>query len=334
MFSQTITDTRTGMPVTVTKGADISNIVVDAPLTNTTIAYLQDQTSFIADRVFPRIEVPLIRGTYFTFDKHTFMSNNASKWKPGTMMNVTRLDVDHNNVYKCDYHAVGFQLPEDMQTATKPLDMTSAAAEVVARNLLLDRESMFVNNFFTDKAWSNNFTTKDFPPWSDMDSSNPINDVVTMQLKVFDQTGFMPQVGIIPLYVFKQLQKNPLIQNMFRYTMVPTMNVLNEDAMAKILGLEKIIVPQAVGYATETSPTPTALFGKDVWIGYVANNPGLYTNSAGYMFSYTGGTAGLETAVRVVPDQMTLAQFVQGIQCYDMKVINSDLGAFYTGAAV
>lgn len=329
----TITDV-SGLHVQIQKGADVSNIIVDAPLTNTTIAYLQDQKVFIADQVFPKIDVPLIRGTYFQFDKQTFMSNNAGTWRPGTQMNVTRLDVNHDNTYRCEYHAVGFQLPEDMETATKPLDMVNASAEVVGRNLLLDRENMFTSKFFQSSVWSHQFTNADFTAWSDGASSNPIDDVVTMQMAVFDQTGFMPNVMICPLAVYKQLQKHPLIQNMFRFTQVPYMSVLNEEAMAKIFGVERILVPQAVMYPTETTPQPTALFGKNVWLGYVTKNPGLYSNSAGYMFSYTGGTAGLDTAVRVVPDQMTLAKFVQGIQCYDMKVINSDLGAYFTGAAV
>jgi hypothetical protein len=154
-----------------------------------------------------------------------------------------------------------------------------------------------------------------------------------MQMDVFDTTGFMPNVMICPLNVYKALQKHPLIQNMFRYTQVPYMSILKEEAMAKILGLERILVPQAVGYPTENSATPTPLFGKNIWIGYVTKQPGLYSNSAGYIFSYTGGTAGLDTAVRVVPDQMTLAKFVQGIQCYDMAIINNDLGGYFTGAS-
>ncbi len=330
----TIADAQTGIPVSITKGADVSNIIVDAPLTNTTIAYLQDQKVFIADQVFPKIDVPLIRGTYFTFDKHTFMTNNGGKWRPGTQMNVTRLDVDHTATYRCEYHAVGFQLPEDLQTATKPLDMTQASAEVVARNLLLDREQTFVNKFYVAGAWAaaNQYTTADFAAWSDGSASNPIQDVATMKYNVFKSTGFMPNTIILPLGVYMALQVHPLIQNMFRYTAVPYVSTLNEEAMAKLFGLDKVLVPQSVGYTTETATTPTPLFGKDVWMGYVAPNPGLYTNSSGYAFSYTSGTGGLDTAVRVVPDNMTLAQFVQGIQCYDLEIINNDLGAFFTGA--
>lgn len=330
MFSQQYKDIQTGTPLTITKGADIRDIIVDAPLTNMTIAYLQDQNAFVADKIFPRIDVPFIRGTYFTFDKHTFMSNNASTWKPGTAMNVTRLDVDHNNVYRCDYHAVGFQLPEDLQNATKPLDMTNAASEVVARNLLLDREMTFVVRYFNEDTWASKFTTKDFPAWSDGAKSNPLNDIASMQLAVFEKTGFMPQTAIIPMGVFKMLQRHPVIQKLFRHSSVPTMNQFTEDAMAQLLGLEKIYVPQAVGYLPGND-NPTPVFPKSVWVGYVAPNPGLYTNSAGYSFSYTSGTAGLDTVVRVVPDNMTLAQFVQGIQCYDMKVVNADLGAFFSG---
>jgi hypothetical protein len=330
----TIADAQTGIPVSISKGADVSNIIVDAPLTNTTIAYLQDQKVFIADKVFPKINVPLIRGTYFTFDKKTFMSNNGAKWRPGTQMNVTRLDVDHTATYRCEYHAVGFQLPEDLQTATKPLDMTQAAAEVVARNLLLDREQTFASKYFVATAWAaaNRFTTSSFPAWSDGSASNPIQDVNTMKLTVFDATGFMPNTMILPLSVYMALQVHPLIRDAFKYTQVPTMSVLNEQAMANLFGMETVLVPQSVGYATETATAPTALFGKNVWMGYVAPSPGLYTNSAGYAFSYTSGTGGLDTAVRVVPDNMTLAQFVQGIQCYDMEIINNDLGAFFTGA--
>ena len=49
-----------------------SSVHVDQPLTNLTIAYLQDQAGFIADKVFPRVAVSNKTNKYYIYNRADF----------------------------------------------------------------------------------------------------------------------------------------------------------------------------------------------------------------------------------------------------------------------
>ena len=49
-----------------------SDVHVNAPLTNVSIAYVQDNNKFISSKVFPLVNVPKQSDLYFTYDQGDF----------------------------------------------------------------------------------------------------------------------------------------------------------------------------------------------------------------------------------------------------------------------
>ena len=63
---------------------NINSVHVDAILTNISVAYLQNQDNFIADKVFPVIPVDKKSDKYFTYTKNDWFRDEAQRRAPGT----------------------------------------------------------------------------------------------------------------------------------------------------------------------------------------------------------------------------------------------------------
>jgi hypothetical protein len=50
-----------------------SDVHIDKPLTNLTLAYVQDQSSFIADKVFPTVGVESQSDYYYIYDRDRYV---------------------------------------------------------------------------------------------------------------------------------------------------------------------------------------------------------------------------------------------------------------------
>ena len=57
-----------------------SAVHIDQPLTNLTIAYLQNTTGFIADKVFPNVPVSKLTDKYYIYNREDF--NRSGNVKP------------------------------------------------------------------------------------------------------------------------------------------------------------------------------------------------------------------------------------------------------------
>ena len=61
-----------------------SDLHVNVPLTNVSVAYMQDKATFIADKVFPRVPVQKQSDLYWKYSKSDWRRTDAQKRAPGT----------------------------------------------------------------------------------------------------------------------------------------------------------------------------------------------------------------------------------------------------------
>ena len=78
-----------------------SDVHVDSPLTNISIAYMQDQKEYIADKIFPVVPVPKQGDKYFTFSKNDFFRDEAKRRPPGSETAGSGYGVS-TDTYYCD----------------------------------------------------------------------------------------------------------------------------------------------------------------------------------------------------------------------------------------
>src|SRR5271166_4263309 len=132
-----------------------SDVHVNKPLTNISIAYIQRAQDFIADKVFPIVPVMKQSDRYFVYTKDYWFRTGATKRGPASESAGGGFHVDNTPNYFADVWA--FHQDVDDQTranADQPLDMDRDAVLFVTQNLLLRREIQFMNQYMQTGIWT------------------------------------------------------------------------------------------------------------------------------------------------------------------------------------
>jgi len=303
---------------------NINSVHIDAILTNISVAYLQNQTNFIADKVFPVIPVDKKSDKYFVYTKNDWFRDEAQRRAPGTESAGGGYNLS-TATYSADVFA--FHKDVDDQTvanADAPLNPLREATEFVTRRLMLRRELQFVSDFFTTGIWADDVTGVAGTPtsgqtkqWSDYASSDPISDIENGKSEMLGTTGMEPK-------------NHPDLVDRIKYTSSQT---ITTDMLAAMFDIPRVMVAKAVK-ATNVEGAAEAYgfaHGKKALLAYVAPQPGLMTPSAGYTFSWTGVSGGLGATIGTSQFRMESikADRIEAEMSFDNKVISADLGYFW-----
>jgi hypothetical protein len=343
----------------------VSDVHVNVPLTNMSIAYIQSQDAFKAAEIFPMIPVQKISDKYFYYTKDYFFTNEAKIRVDGTESEGTGYGIDSSNSYSCDVYSLHKDLGDMvMQNADSPLNMQRDATLFLTQKLLLAREKEFVDTFFNAAAWTttssaaatnevdgcahSSLTAGYGTPetaicyWDDYTYSTPIKDMRHYKMAMAQQTGFTPNTLVLGPLVFEMLCQHPDILERVKYGGAPgNPAVVTEQALAQVLGIDRVVVPMAVLNSSlegTAAPSYDFLYGKHALLVYSNPSPSLLTPSAGYTFGWQGylqgsgmGGAGGWFAVRDFRLEWRRAMRVEAEMAMDMKLIAQDLGLFMDG---
>src|SRR5512137_184883 len=82
------------------------DIHVNAPLTNISIAYIQQATNFVADRVFPIVPVQFQANRYYVYDRAEWFRDQAQERAAGTESAGGGWKVDNTPTYAARIYAI------------------------------------------------------------------------------------------------------------------------------------------------------------------------------------------------------------------------------------
>jgi hypothetical protein len=317
----------------VVKGIDVTNIHVDQPLSNLSIAYMQDQGEFIAAKFAPIISVSQISGNYFKYSKRTFMENPTKKWTPGSKMAGGAMDMDTRGTFSAQFRAYEYPLPAHLAAAQDSMVMLErAVTEKVTRALLLDREIQISGDMFTTGKWestiqSNGASSGAYTYWDDYANSDPLQNIKVKKLASKGLTGMTPNTLTVNESVYETLRLHPQMKEVYKYTQPA---IMTEDLIGKAVGLQNLLVGKAIYMSSVEGATDAMsyVWERSALISYVAPQVGLMTPTAAAIFSYTGMSGGFDPAIERVPDRRTHADYFQAYSCYDDAIIGDELGAF------
>ena len=305
-----------------------SQVHVDAILTNISVAYMQQQSNFVAPRIFPIVPVEKQSDKYFVYTKNDWFRDEAQFRADATESAGGGYNVGTDS-YSADvwgFHKdVGDQLRAN---ADAPLNPDREATEFITSRMLLKMETEFVSTYFSSSVWGTDVTPSNL--WSDYTSSDPIDDVETGKETILKNTGFEPNTLLLGYQVFKALKNHPDIVDRIKYT---SSNVITADMLARMFEVDRVIVSKAVKATNNEGATGAYDFtaGKNALLCYSASTPGLLQPSAGYVFSWTGVSQGLGSTIgtsRFRMDQLK-ADRIEAEMAFDMKVVAADLGYFF-----
>jgi len=320
-----------------------SDVLVDVPLTNISVAYIQDAKTFIADRVFPAVPVERQSALYLTYDRTYWFRDTAKERAPSTESAGDGYSVDWNNQYNCLVYSLHKDIDDQTRAnAMPPMDLDRDTTEWLTQKMLLRRELQWASKFFGPGIWTGNLTgvassptTGQFTQWNQA-ASTPIEDIMGQVIAVTQLTGIKPNVLVLSPDVYNALVNNAEIIDRIKYSQL---GVTTVDLLAMIFGIEQVLVAWAVvNTAEEQAPATVPQVGSysfamqnGALLCYAAPGASLMRPSAGYTFVWTGYTGAGAAGNRILSFRMPelRSDRIEAEIAFDPHVVAPDLGVFF-----
>ncbi|RUQ78157.1 hypothetical protein ELZ22_17340, partial [Brucella abortus] len=215
------------MPITQPSRSDVH---VNRPLTNISLAFVQDARNFVAGRVFPIVPVAKQSDAYFTYERGDFNRDEMRERAPGTESAGGTYEIG-TDTYYARTRAYHRDIPEQVRAnADSPLSLDREATIFVTQKGLINREVNWAARYFTagdpgdiwtfdvDGVASGATAAASFDPtnasnndklhWNDA-SSTPIEDIRQGKRFVLEETGFEPNKLTLGRPVYDALVDHP-----------------------------------------------------------------------------------------------------------------------------
>lgn len=310
------------------------DVHVNTPLTNISIAYLQNANNFVAGQVFPNIPVTKQSDRYYTYERGEFNRDEMKKRAPGTESAGGSYTVDNTPTYFCDVYAFHKDIPDQVRAnADSVLAPDREATEYVTHKDLIKREKTWATKYFTTGVWTNDNTTANWGPTGT--ATDPIQDIRTGKRTVLQSTGYEPNTLVLSKAVYDILADNADVierVNAGQTPGNPAMGTLM--AMMALFEIERILIMKAIENTALEGATPSHSFigGENALLCYSAPSPGLMTPSAGYTFSWTGWMGATQNGSRIkrFRKEELESDRVEIQAAFDQKLVSADLGYFFS----
>lgn len=316
----------------------MQNAHIDRAMTNISVAYLQDASAFIADKVFPIVPVKRQSDVYYQYSKEDFMRDEAQVRGAATESAGGDYGVEAQDPYYCRKHAFHKDVtPEERANYDEPLDADKDATDFVSQKMLIRREMQWASNFFKAGIWGTNIKGADAAgegqtiKWN-MATSNPINDITQAGVDMAAATGYKPNTLVLSPYAFNALKNHEDILDRIKYTQK---GIVTTDLLATLFEVNKVLVAWSVVNAAPKGAAGNIGFimGKHALLCYSNPAPALRKPSAGYIFAWTGLEGSGAYGNRIVRLPMNMlglgTERIEGEIAFDAKQICKDLGVFF-----
>lgn len=320
----------------------ISDVHINVPLTNLSIAYMQEQTDFAATDVFPVVPVDHRSDLYWKYTKGDWFRTVAEERAPATESVGSGWTLGQDN-YTCRIFAVHKDVDDQTRNNQDSpiINLDRDATEFISRDLLLKREKDWAAKYFTTGVWgagvnadqtgAATVAANQFIQWNRANST-PIEDIAASRIAIKELTGYLPNVLTIGARVFLAWKNHSEFLERIKYSQK---GVVTLDLIAGLMDVPKIVVPYVIENTAAEGATPSEtmsfIYGKSALLAYAAPNPGLMQPSAGYTF---GWNPYVPTGSRVSKFRMEWIKSdrVEAEMAYDLKVVCTDLAQFFTTA--
>lgn len=315
----------------------MQNAHIDRALTNISVSYLQDASSFVADKVFPIVPVKRQSDVYYQYSRADFMRDEARERGAGTESAGGDYGVEAQDPYHCRKHAFHKDVTsEERANYDEPLDADIDATDFVTQKMLIRREVSWAKKYFTTGVWGTEKTGGDGTAGTvlqfDNEASDPIGTFTNAGVQMASETAYRPNILVLSPFVFNALKNHPDILDRIKYTQK---GIVTSDLLATLFEVDKVLVAWGVVNSASkgTAESTAFIMGKHALLTYANPRPALRKPSGGYIFAWTGLEGSGAFGNRMVRIPMELlglgTERIEGEMAFDCKVISKDLGVFF-----
>ncbi len=321
-----------------------SDLHVNVPLTNVSVAYIQKSSVFIADKIFPKVPVQKQSDLYWKYSKSDWRRTDVQRRAPSTESPGVGWTMD-TGTYFAHVYAVHKDIDDQLRAnADSNFRLDSDATSFVTNQLLLKRDIDWAATYFHTGVWGTDITgvasapsTNQVLQWS-VSSSDPISQLATFQIQFVQQTGYKANTLVIGANVLKALKNHPAIIDRIKYTQ---RGIVTTDLLATLFDVEKILVSYATTASGPNIPDAKAQDAAATYgfiadanaalLVYTPSSPSLMQPAAGYTFTWNGYLNGNGQGIRIkrFRQEQIASDRIEGEMTYDMRVISPDVGIFF-----
>jgi len=325
----------------------VADVHVSSALTQIAVAYYQSDDAYVADKIFPMVSVQHQTDQYFIWSKADFFRDEAQQRADAAESAGTGV-----NLSKASYSAKVWALHQDIGTqvranADPSVDIDVASTRQLMQKLKIRRDRIFMSTYMVAGVWGSDAVGTSAGAggqpgglvpvlWDDDANSDPFTDIAFAQTTVLQNTGMMPNVLLLAWPVYQALKKHPLVIDRIKYTNPAFAGSINEALLAQAFDIDRVVVSKAVYNSAAEGIAASMAFvaGKNAWLGYVPPSAGLMVPASGYTFGWSSFTGlnglGIRTA-QIPMNWLGLGTLRNECEmAFDMKVVGSDLGFFWS----
>lgn len=306
----------------------VSDVHVDAALTDYSIAIIQNPANFMAGGV-PMKPVNHQTNKYHIFTPGDWLRDDAVKRRASGQPAPRSGFTLSTDTYACDSWWTEVPLDDLIRGNADPaVPLDQAATRLVTHRMLIRRERLFAVEFLnTDSVWGTDVTgSTNFTYWDDV-ASDPEQDVMTGKKAVLKNTGYEPNELIVSYSTHQALKRHPLLKDRFKYT---SSDSITEAMIARFFEVDRYRVARSIYNTAEEGAAATTDFiiGNHAVLLYNDLSPGIMTPTAITTFVWSGltGVNDLGTRIDSYYDDKTREDCIRGEFAFDMKITGSALG--------
>ena len=309
----------------------VSDVHINRPLTDISVAFIQKAEDFVADRVFPTVPVAKQSDLYFVYDREDWLRSQAQRRAPGTESAGSGWNLSTQSYFAHKY-AIHKDVSDDVRAnADQPLRMDQDATEFVTQQCMLIREVTWTENYFTPGVWTNQTTPVTL--W-DAGGSTPIEDIRAEIINRKSGTGFKPNVVVMSPRVWAVLQDHPDFVSRVNAGQTPGgPATVNLSHLAAVLEIDEAMVAWGVQNTAQEGAVEATDFiaGDHLLLAYRAPSPSILQPSAGYTFAWTGllGAGAFGNRIKRFRMEPIESDRIECELAFDTVIVGDELAHFF-----
>ena len=235
----------------------LTDVHVQAALTNVAVAYFQSEDNYVADKMFPNVPVAFQANKYFVWNKADFFRDEAKLRADATESAGSGVNLNTQS-YAAEVWALHQDVgPQVRSNADPAVDIDMTITRVLMQKLLIRRDRFFASQYLTTGVWgtdntgtaassggSPGTTTPVF--WDDDANGDPFTDIAVGQTTLLQNTGMLPNRLLLSWSAYQALRKHPLVIDRIKYTMAAFSGTVTPQLLAQAFDIESVVVSRAV----------------------------------------------------------------------------------------
>ena len=302
------------------------NAHIDAPLSNLAIAAFADQQDYVAQRLFPVVNVAKESDLFYTIDKDAWLRNHNTLRSRKAAPNLIEFQVSSDNYRAKNYALREGNALEDLANADAALSLREGSVTNISEALLRDLEVRVANQVTSISNVGSGVALTGANKWSAVNSSNPISDVTTAHAFIRNNTGLIANTALMDFDTLQILRTHPDILNLFQYTDGGT---VTDQQLREVFGVQNILVGKAVYNSANEGATASIgnIWGNNFLLARVTPGVSLKTKTLGLGIRWS--PAGIQRPFQVSryndPDPGKKVEWVESGYYQDEKIVAPQL---------